>query len=176
VSVNSEREKEIAGSLELKGISLPGAHSVTLREMSVSHKSDPLRPGSHFRGMLIHSVLGEVGMGTAFLASHPILRRPVVIKVFRDLAGDDLFQEAHLGARSSTFRCYVPAAVYPPRAFLGAEEREASSIAFPALGTGVGEVPQALAAQLMLEAVRTSAELKPNRAHRIDIVLNSLKS
>lgn len=68
----------------------------------MSHKSDPLRPGSHFRGMLIHSVLGVGGMGTAFLASHPILRRPVVIKVFRDVAGDDLFQEAHLAARVSS--------------------------------------------------------------------------
>lgn len=62
------------------------------------------------------------------------------------------------------------------RTLLGAEEREASSIAFPALGTGVGEVPQALAAQLMLEAVRTFAELQPNRVHRIDIILNSQKS
>jgi O-acetyl-ADP-ribose deacetylase (regulator of RNase III) len=59
---------------------------------------------------------------------------------------------------------------------LGAEERKASSIAFPSLGTGVGEVPQALAAQLTLETMRTFAELKPNRVNRIDIVLNSQKS
>ncbi len=68
----------------------------------MSSKPEPLRPGSHFRGMLIHSLLGEGGMGTAFLASHPILRRPVVIKVFKGVAGDDLFQEAHLAARVSS--------------------------------------------------------------------------
>jgi O-acetyl-ADP-ribose deacetylase len=62
------------------------------------------------------------------------------------------------------------------RVILGAEARHASSIAFPALGTGVGEVPQAPAAQLMLEAVRTFAELGPNCVERIDIVLHSQKS
>jgi eukaryotic-like serine/threonine-protein kinase len=68
----------------------------------MTQKSGPLCPGSHFSGLLIHSLLGEGGMGTAFLASHPILRRPVVIKVFKDLASDDTFLEAHLAARASS--------------------------------------------------------------------------
>ncbi len=68
----------------------------------MSQQTDHLRPGSHFCGMRIHSLLGEGGMGTAFLASHPILRRPVVIKVFKDVYGDDLFREAHLAARVSS--------------------------------------------------------------------------
>lgn len=68
----------------------------------MNHKPVLLSPGSRFRGMIVQSLLGQGGMGSAYLASHPVLRRPVVIKVFRDLAGDDLFQEAHLAARVSS--------------------------------------------------------------------------
>ncbi len=41
------------------------------------------------------------------------------------------------------------------RSLLGARRRGAKSIAFPALGTGIGEVPHALGAKLMLETIRT---------------------
>jgi O-acetyl-ADP-ribose deacetylase len=62
------------------------------------------------------------------------------------------------------------------RVLLGAEARQASTIAFPALGTGVGEVPHALAAQLTIEAVKTFAGLRPNCVERIDIVLHDQKA
>ncbi len=58
-----------------------------------------LRPGERFRGMLVHSLLGEGGMGAAHLASHPVLRSPLVIKTFRNAPGKDPFAEAHLAAR-----------------------------------------------------------------------------
>jgi len=41
-------------------------------------------------------------MGIAYLASHPVLKRPFVIKTFRSVVGEDLFQEAHLAARVSS--------------------------------------------------------------------------
>lgn len=64
----------------------------------MTHTSS-LRPGSHFRGLLIHSKLGEGGMGVAYLASHPTLRIPLVIKVFTHTTDRDMFREAHLAAR-----------------------------------------------------------------------------
>jgi O-acetyl-ADP-ribose deacetylase (regulator of RNase III) len=57
------------------------------------------------------------------------------------------------------------------RVLFGAEQRKASTIAFPALGTGVGEVPVELCASLMLEAIRTFATFQPVYVRRIDIVL-----
>jgi O-acetyl-ADP-ribose deacetylase (regulator of RNase III) len=101
-SLNADREQDYREPSTREEFHSPEVHNVSWKDMSMSHKSDPLRPGSHFRGMLIHSQLGEGGMGTAFLASHPVLRRPVVIKVFKDVAGDDLFKEAHLAARVSS--------------------------------------------------------------------------
>lgn len=61
-----------------------------------------LKPGSQFRGLTIQSLLGKGGMGSAFLASHPILRVPLVIKTFRPVDQGDIFQEAHLAARVSS--------------------------------------------------------------------------
>ncbi|MFO0579818.1 MAG: serine/threonine-protein kinase [Polyangia bacterium] len=63
---------------------------------------DPLRPGSSFRGLTIHSVLGRGAMGTAYLASHPILQVPHVIKTFHGAADVGIFREAYLGARVSS--------------------------------------------------------------------------
>jgi O-acetyl-ADP-ribose deacetylase (regulator of RNase III) len=57
------------------------------------------------------------------------------------------------------------------RVLLGAEMRKADSVAFPALGAGVGEVPMDLAATLTLEAIRTFASLAPRCARVIRIVL-----
>jgi O-acetyl-ADP-ribose deacetylase (regulator of RNase III) len=57
------------------------------------------------------------------------------------------------------------------RALLDAEARGARSIAFPALGTGVGDVPMDLAAKLMLEAIRTFASCEPRFLRDVRIVL-----
>jgi O-acetyl-ADP-ribose deacetylase (regulator of RNase III) len=57
------------------------------------------------------------------------------------------------------------------RVLIGAEAREAGSVAIPALGTGVGGVPMALGAKLMLEAMRTFAALGPARVQRVEVVL-----
>jgi O-acetyl-ADP-ribose deacetylase (regulator of RNase III) len=61
------------------------------------------------------------------------------------------------------------------RALLGAEARGVESIAFPALGTGVGQVSAELCAGMMLEAVRTFAGLAPGRLRTVRIVLHSEK-
>jgi serine/threonine-protein kinase len=58
-----------------------------------------LEDGSRFRGLLVQSALGEGAMGTAYLVSHPILRIPLVVKVFKRASSRDLFAEAHLSAR-----------------------------------------------------------------------------
>lgn len=58
-----------------------------------------LRPGSLFRGLRVHSLLGRGAMGSAYLASHPVLRTPVVIKTFQVLSSKEVFREAHLAAR-----------------------------------------------------------------------------
>jgi O-acetyl-ADP-ribose deacetylase (regulator of RNase III) len=57
------------------------------------------------------------------------------------------------------------------RVLLGAEVRRARSVVFPALGTGVGEVPMDLAAKLMLETIRTFAALQPRNVTTVRIVL-----
>ncbi|MFO0648499.1 MAG: serine/threonine-protein kinase [Polyangiales bacterium] len=59
-------------------------------------------PGKTFHNLTVHSKLGEGGMGAAFLASHPVLRMPLVIKTFKLDAGDQIFREAHLAARVSS--------------------------------------------------------------------------
>lgn len=57
------------------------------------------------------------------------------------------------------------------RTLLGAESRGFRRVAFPALGTGIGRVPPALAAKLMLEAVVTFARLKPRSVELIELFL-----
>ncbi|HXG67003.1 MAG TPA: protein kinase [Blastocatellia bacterium] len=52
-----------------------------------------------FRDLLIHSVLGEGAMGAAYLASHPVLQMPLVIKTFKSTNRAGIFKEAHLAAR-----------------------------------------------------------------------------
>ena len=58
-----------------------------------------LRIGGKFHGLLVHSILGEGEMGAAYLASHPVLQMPLVIKVFKTAADENIFREAHLAAR-----------------------------------------------------------------------------
>src|SRR5262245_66429556 len=58
-----------------------------------------LAPAQRCHGLLVHSVLGEDAMSAAYLVSHPVLKTPLVLKLFKLSAGPDLFQEAHLAAR-----------------------------------------------------------------------------
>jgi O-acetyl-ADP-ribose deacetylase (regulator of RNase III) len=62
-------------------------------------RSLPLDDQKSFRGLIVHSVLGEGAMGAAYLASHRILQMPLVIKTFKVSAHPDVFTEAHLAAR-----------------------------------------------------------------------------
>jgi O-acetyl-ADP-ribose deacetylase (regulator of RNase III) len=57
------------------------------------------------------------------------------------------------------------------RVLLEAEARRCESVAFPALGTGIGGVPMALAAKLLLEAVRTFSTLEPEHVRDVRVVL-----
>lgn len=62
------------------------------------------------------------------------------------------------------------------RVLLQAESRKAQSVLFPALGTGVGDVPMDLAAKLMLEAIRTFASLQPKHIQVVRVVLYDEKA
>jgi serine/threonine-protein kinase len=62
------------------------------------------------------------------------------------------------------------------RVLLQAEVRRAQSVLFPALGTGVGDVPMDLAAKLILEATRTFAALQPAHVSQVRIVLYDERS
>jgi len=57
------------------------------------------------------------------------------------------------------------------RTLFEAERRGHRSVAFPALGTGMGAAPHGLAARLMLEAIRTFAAFAPRHCRSIRIVL-----
>jgi O-acetyl-ADP-ribose deacetylase (regulator of RNase III) len=61
--------------------------------------SPHLQVRQFFRGLLVHSILGEGAMGSAYLASHSVLQMPLVIKTFKQNSGTNLFKEAHLAAR-----------------------------------------------------------------------------
>ena len=58
-----------------------------------------IRLGQEFHGLYVHSLLGEGNMGAAYLASHPILQMPLVIKTFKTTSQSTVFTEAHLAAR-----------------------------------------------------------------------------
>ena len=57
-----------------------------------------------FRGLRVHSQLGAGGMGTTWLASHPVLRVPFVVKRFQPQAAtaEALFREAAFAARANS--------------------------------------------------------------------------
>ncbi len=58
--------------------------------------------GERFRGLLVQSELGRGAMGAAYLASHPVLRTPFVIKIAHATPDFEPFREAHLAARVSS--------------------------------------------------------------------------
>ena len=60
-------------------------------------EDNALQIGSIFRGLRILSLAGEGSMGYAYLASHPILKTPFIIKTFKKQVSS--FQEAYLTAR-----------------------------------------------------------------------------
>lgn len=78
--------------------------AVTIPSLTTGfHLSAPKLPiGGEFRGLLVHSLLGEGAMGAAYLASHALLQMPLVIKVFRAEEEENIFREAHLAARVSS--------------------------------------------------------------------------
>lgn len=57
------------------------------------------------------------------------------------------------------------------RTLLGARQRQAATIAFPALGTGVGQVPHALGAKLMFEAIRTFGSMGRGSIEQVQLWL-----
>jgi O-acetyl-ADP-ribose deacetylase (regulator of RNase III) len=72
----------------------------TLPSQTLAPTAAPrLRIGSEFRGLRVHSLLGEGAMGAAYLASHPVLQMPLVVKVFKSDDEENIFREAHLAAR-----------------------------------------------------------------------------
>jgi O-acetyl-ADP-ribose deacetylase (regulator of RNase III) len=79
-------------------IGVSGAATLTSAdETSSFDKGLPI--GGRFRDLRVHSKLGEGGMGAAYLASHPILQMPLVIKTFKATVDSNIFREAHLAAR-----------------------------------------------------------------------------
>ncbi len=57
------------------------------------------------------------------------------------------------------------------RTLFEAERRGYQSVTFPALGTGIGEVPHGLGARLLLEAIRTFASFSPRHVRAIHVAL-----
>ncbi|MEI8310240.1 MAG: serine/threonine-protein kinase [Verrucomicrobiota bacterium] len=121
-----------------------------------------------------------------------------VAKALKDRGGVDIESEAHahgkvaMGAVIWTFAGqlqaqYVAHAVSALdgaiclqrcalRCLLGAERRKVTSIAFPALGTGVARVPMRLAARRILDAIRLFGEMRPNHVRKVDLVLADEKA
>lgn len=73
--------------------------SPTLKLNDSVFSTNDLRIGEYFHGLYVHSFLGEGAMGKTFLASHPVLKTPLVIKTFKTNQDEDIFKEAHLAAR-----------------------------------------------------------------------------
>ena len=61
------------------------------------------------------------------------------------------------------------------RTLLQAEQRKARVVLFPALGTGVGEVPMEVACQLMFSAFRTFAWLGPKNVQEVGLCMYNSK-
>ncbi len=72
------------------------------KALAASQAAPRLHIGGKFRGLQVHSLLGEGEMGAAYLASHPVLEMPLVIKVFKAAMDENIFREAHLAARISS--------------------------------------------------------------------------
>lgn len=82
---------------------MENSEATTIPSLTIALKDVPrLRIGGQFRGLHVHSILGEGTMGAAYLASHPVLQMPLVVKVFRTDGEENIFREAHLAARVSS--------------------------------------------------------------------------
>ena len=88
-------------------------HSAPRSPSNTPTVADPSQPavrtselplGHDFHGLKVHGTLGTGGMGQAFLASHRVLRVPLVIKTFSAASPAQIFREAHLAARVSSSR------------------------------------------------------------------------
>jgi len=126
-------------------------------------------------------------------ANEQLDMRRGVARALREVAGDELEREAkrhgrltmgqvawtpgfklgckevaHAAAALDGAICIQRAVL---RTLFEAERRGHRSITFPALGTGVGEVPHGLGARLMLEAIRTFAAFAPRHLRSIRIAL-----
>lgn len=146
----------LAIHLLIEEVVVSESDSLTLKLNDVP-SIDGLNVGDYFHGLYVHSFLGEGAMGKTFLASHPVLKTPLVIKTFKANKDEDIFKEAYIAHAIAALN----GAICLQRAILhtlfGADQRNVRTIVFPALGTGIGEVPMDLGAKLMLEAVRVVA-------------------
>src|SRR5260370_22015031 len=81
------------------GIGASQAAATVTRPDETPALDERLKIGGRFRHLRVHSKLGEGAMGAAYLASHPILQMPLVIKTFKATVDSNIFREAHLAAR-----------------------------------------------------------------------------
>ncbi len=95
--------KKLAASQAAAGAAAVAANASqasTLEQTDEEFRSlGRLSVGSQFRGLRVHSILGEGAMGSAYLVSHPVLQMPLVIKTFKASVDANIFREAHLAAR-----------------------------------------------------------------------------
>src|SRR5262249_42193342 len=143
----------------------------------ISTGPNEARVGSLRVELVVGNLAAQDGDVLVSAANKELTMRLGVANVLRQTAGDSVEREAvalapaamgdviwtSAGKLSAQHIAHAVAAIEGAvclqratlRVLLGAELRRATSVLFPALGTGVGEVPMDLAAKLMLEAIRT---------------------
>lgn len=152
---------------------------------------------AHVAGIDVHLCVGELqrfGADALVSSAQPSLEmREGVARALRESGGPQLLRaaQAHAPLRMGdvvwTAGGELPArwvahaaaaqsgAIYIQRCTMRflfeAQLRGAEHIALPALGTGGGGVPQALAAKLVLETIATVARMGPSSLKRVSIVL-----
>src|ERR1051326_988189 len=118
----------------------------------------PLAVGTTFRGLRIHGLLGRGAMGAAYLASHPVLRTPMVIKLFESVDHAELFSEARLAARVRSPYVVEPTDAGVENGLAFVTQRYVDGIDLNELITSVGRlrrfVPVGIVAKMMADAAR----------------------